>query len=47
MPPLEQVKGGIQVDLRKKIFSEYAKNLREKIDVEIFEDRLKEISKNE
>lgn len=47
MPPLEQVKSGIQVDLRKKIFSEYAKNLREKIDVEIFEDKLKEISKNE
>jgi peptidyl-prolyl cis-trans isomerase C len=47
IPPLEQVKGRIQLDLRKRIFSEYAKSLREKIGVEIFEDKLKEISKNE
>ena len=47
IPPLEQLKGRIQLDLRKRIFSDYAKNLREKIGVEIFEDKLKEISKNE
>ncbi|MGH7808366.1 MAG: peptidylprolyl isomerase, partial [Thermodesulfobacteriota bacterium] len=47
IPPLEQVKGRIQLDLRKKIFSEYARKLREKTGVEIFEDKLKEISKNE
>jgi parvulin-like peptidyl-prolyl isomerase len=47
IPPLEEVKGRIQLDLRKRIFSEYAKKLREKTDVEIFEDKLEEISKNE
>lgn len=47
IPPLEQVKGRIQLDLRKRIFSEYARKLREKTGVEIFEDKLKEISGNE
>jgi len=31
--------------LRKTLFSEYTKELREKAGVEVFEDRLKEITK--
>ena len=44
IPPLDQVKGRIEIDLKKKVFSEYTKSLREKMGVEIFEDNLKEIS---
>lgn len=44
IPPLDQVKGMIEVELKKKALSEYTKNLREKMGAEIFEDNLKEIS---
>ncbi|MGE5445344.1 MAG: peptidylprolyl isomerase [Ignavibacteriales bacterium] len=44
VPPLDQVKGRIEIDLKKRAFSEYTKRLREKMGVEIFEDNLKEIS---
>src|SRR3990172_2915839 len=44
--PLDQVIGQIQVELRKKTFSDYTKKLREQIGVEIFEDNLKKISEN-
>lgn len=44
IPPLDQVKGRIEIELKKKVFSEYTKRLREKMGVEIFEDNLKEIS---
>jgi peptidyl-prolyl cis-trans isomerase C len=44
IPPLDQVKGRIEVDLKKRAFSEYNKRLREKMGVEVFEDNLKEIS---
>ncbi|MGH7806644.1 MAG: peptidylprolyl isomerase [Thermodesulfobacteriota bacterium] len=47
IPPLEQVKSRVQLDLRKKIFNDYIKNLRERAGVEIFEDKLKETSANE
>lgn len=44
LPPLDQVKGRIEIELKKKAFSEYTKRLREKTGVEIFEDNLKGIS---
>ncbi|HZX14454.1 MAG TPA: hypothetical protein VFF49_08670, partial [Thermodesulfobacteriota bacterium] len=44
--PLDQVIGQIQVELRKKTFSDYTKKLREQIGVDIFEDNLKKISEN-
>ncbi|MCI0454832.1 MAG: peptidylprolyl isomerase, partial [Candidatus Dadabacteria bacterium] len=44
--PFEQVKDRIQVELRKKEFSDYTKKLREQIGVEVFEDNLKKISQN-
>jgi peptidyl-prolyl cis-trans isomerase C len=47
IPPLDQVKGKIQADLRRRVFSEYTKDFREKMGVEIFEDNLKEISTND
>ncbi|GBD38790.1 Foldase protein PrsA 3 [bacterium HR37] len=43
--PLERVRGRIRFELRNALFSEYTKELREKAGVEVFEDRLKEITK--
>jgi hypothetical protein len=45
VPPLDQVKGRIEIDLKKRAFSEYTKRLREKMGIEIFEYNLKEITK--
>ncbi len=45
VPPLDQVKERIEIDLKKRAFSEYTKRLREKMGIEIFEYNLKEITK--
>jgi peptidyl-prolyl cis-trans isomerase C len=44
--PFYQVRDRIQVELRKKEFSDYTKKLREQIGVEVFEENLKKISQN-
>jgi peptidyl-prolyl cis-trans isomerase C len=44
--PFYQVKDQIQVELRKKAFSDYTKKLREQFGVEVFEGNLKNISQN-
>ncbi len=44
IPPLDQIKGRIETELKKKAFSKYTEKLREKTGVEIFEDNLKEIT---
>jgi len=47
IPPLEQARAKVQLDLRKKTFNDYIKNLRESAGVEIFQDKLKESITNE
>jgi len=47
IPSFDQVRSKIEVELRKKSFSEYIKKLKGEMGVEIFEDNLKEISKND
>jgi peptidyl-prolyl cis-trans isomerase C len=44
IPPLDQIKGRIETELKKKAFSKYTEKLREQTRVEIFEDNLKEIT---
>lgn len=45
--PLEQAKGTIEVELKKNMFNDYVKSLREKTKVEIFQNKLKEINLND
>lgn len=47
VPPFDRVRGKVEIEMRKRSFSEYIRKLKGEMGVEIFEDNLKEISKDD